>query len=47
MSTVLFTTNSLASAYAFLRDIRPSFENLDWVLTVRREHDGSFSVIAC
>lgn len=47
MTTVLFNTNSLASAYAFLRDIRPSFEDLDWVLTVRREHDGTFSVIAC
>ena len=47
MTSILYTTNSLASAYAFLRSVRPSFDGLDWVLTVRREFDGTFSVIAC
>jgi len=45
MSSVLYTTDTLASAYALLRDARNTFSGLDCTLTVRREHDGTFSVI--
>ena len=45
MTSILYTTDTLASAYAFLRTVRPHFDGLDYVLTVRREHDGGYSVI--
>lgn len=46
MTTTLYTTDSLASAYAFLRDVRASFEGLDWVLTIHRDFDGTYRVVA-
>ena len=45
MTSILYTTDTLAGAYAFLRSVRPHLDGLDYVLTVRREHDGGYSVI--
>lgn len=46
MTTTLYTTTTFAEAYAFLRNIRPCFEGLDWVLTIHRDFDGTFRVVA-